>query len=156
MRAALLILPLLLGGCSQVTVKDTIHTLSVPTAAAIPAYMFVPIAAPVVFAVTLAAELLIEDGTTEAVKEGQRDLIDILNDEDNTTPLPRRLARLQKTAEDAEGLGERIAAAFDAALFWGALAVALVFGFQLWHYFTGSRVSRKIAADDDDLYTKPR
>lgn len=155
MRAALLLI-LLVGGCSQVTVKDTIHNLAVPTAAAIPAYLFFPLAGPVVFATTLAAELLIEDGTKEAVKEGQRDLIDILNEEGDTTPLPRRLERLKKTAEDAEGLGERVSAAFDAALFWGALAVALIFGFQLWHYFTGSRVSRKIAADDDDLYAKPR
>ncbi len=46
------------------------------------------------------------------------------------------------------------------SMFWMAVLIAgsiaaLIFGFQLVHYWKGSRVSRRIAADDD-LYELPR
>ncbi len=149
MRGALASLLLILGGCSAADIQDGTHKAAVITVPTALAYLFNPWAAPVVLGATAAMEFLIPDGTEEHVREGKRELIDRLEDERSTEPLPARLQRIKDEVDAAGSLGKDLAAFLDRVLVWGGLLVAGVVGFQLWHFWFGSLRSRALSGKDE-------
>ena len=147
MRGALAGLLLTLGGCSAAEVLDTTHSSAVIVGPAAIVYLINPAAGVVALAATAAAELMVPDGTEEHVREGKREVIDRLEDEDSTEPLPARLQRLK----DELAAGEEAFAAFQErlsdVLFWASIIIGASMAFQLWHFWTGSRKSK--ALDDE-------
>ena len=114
--------------------------IAAPTAVA---YLFSPWAAPAVAVAVGVTELMVPDGTEEHVREGKREMIAKLEDEDSNEPLPARLQRPKDEVDAAGSLGKDLAAFLDRLLIFGGLAVAAILLFQLWHYWTGSRRTKR-------------
>jgi len=171
-RAALLLIPLL-ASCAapQSAVEETVREVTTPTLAAAMASLGALVGGPVGAAVGAAAgaltsEIFVSKGTDDARKEGAADLWAVLNGDDPDTPLPKRLQRqaervesVAQAVEEAQGETSNwlddIKRGFWTAVLIASAVAALILSFVLWHYWSGSRVSRKLVADDD-LYEPPR
>ncbi len=144
MRCALASLLLTLAcGCSAAEVLDTTHSAAVIATPAAVAYLVNPVAGILVLVASATTEMLIPDGTEEHIREARQDVVAQLEDPNSTEPLPARLQRL-KDELDTSGLAlKQITDLVDKAIIAAALIAAAIVGFQLYHYWKGSLVSRK-------------
>ena len=175
MRAALVLTLALAAACASPTseVEETTHEIATPTFAAMLGglgALFGPVPAAVGAAAgATVSEVFISKGTSAAHQEGRRegmeDLWVFMNaDPDDPAakeaPIPKRWKNMIDRVETTERVVRESGSTFDKIIedirkaFWTAVlvfgsALALFFGFSLFHYWNGSRVSRRIAADDD-------
>ena len=157
------VLLLVFSACaSQAETEETFHELATPSLAMLGGYLGAvlgPIGSGIGAGIGATfSEMLVSKGVSEARKEGQRELIDVLNSDDPDTPLPKRLAKLRDAADRAEKLGElanKQASSFSSfftKVLWGIAGLfGVLLALQWLHFRYGSLRSRKLAKKEAEL-----